>query len=257
MKSCLIDINNLQVIIDNQKILDNLNLKINSGETHALMGPNGSGKSTLAYTIMGHPSCKITNGSIIFNNIDITDLPVDKRAKLGLFLAFQYPQEIPGLQIFSYLKAAHLAFTGQSLSIAEFKILLEDCMNQLDIDSSFAYRNLNEGFSGGEKKRIEMLQLMILNPTLAILDEIDSGLDVDALKIVGNALQICKKRNPNFTLIVVTHYQRILDYIKPDYVHIVYNGNIIKSGESSLAQEIENKGYDEYAKGKSQQTLHI
>ncbi len=243
--SFMLEIKNLSVSIENQKIIKDLSLKVQAGQIHALMGPNGSGKSTLAYTVLGHPKCKVDKGAIYFNDQDITDLAVEKRAKLGIFLAFQYPQEIPGLQIFAFLKEIYTAFTAKKISVQDFKLLLEEYMKLLDIDPSFAYRNLNEGFSGGQKKKLEMLQLILLQPAIAIIDEIDSGLDIDSLKIVANALNICKKSNPKFTVLLVTHYQRILNHIMPDFVHVFSQGSIIKSGNSSLAQKIEEKGYNE------------
>lgn len=247
----MIRIQNLSVSIDDKKIINNLNLDISSGTIHALMGPNGSGKSTLAYTMLGHPSCRVIEGSIVIDGRDITDLSVEKRAKLGIFLAFQYPQEIPGLKIFTYLKEIYTAFTGKSIPVAEFYELVKNCLNRLNLPESFLERGLNEGFSGGEKKRLEMLQLILLNPKIAIIDEIDSGLDIDALKAVADALKECKKENPDLTIILVTHYQRILDYIKPDFVHIFYNGSIIKSGDANLPKEIELRGYNEFSGGRS------
>lgn len=241
----ILSIQKLIVLIDGKQILHEINLTVSAGSVHAFMGPNGSGKSTLAYTIMGHPCCNVQQGSILFNGYDITDLPVEKRARLGLFLVFQHPYEIPGLTIFTFLKEAYTAFTGNVINVADFNTMLKEYLNILELDESFIQRGLNEGFSGGEKKRLEMLQLLLLNPTLAIIDEIDSGLDVDALRIIAKALHICKERNPQFTMLLVTHYQRILDYIKPDVVHILEHGTIVQSGDYQLAQQVDLRGYRE------------
>ncbi len=241
----ILSIQKLIVLIDGKQILHEINLTVSAGSVHAFMGPNGSGKSTLAYTIMGHPCCNVQQGSILFNGYDITDLPVEKRARLGLFLVFQHPYEIPGLTIFTFLKEAYTAFTGSVINVADFNTMLKEYLNILELDESFIQRGLNEGFSGGEKKRLEMLQLLLLNPTLAIIDEIDSGLDVDALRIIAKALHICKERNPQFTMLLVTHYQRILDYIKPDVVHILEHGTIVQSGDYQLAQQVDLRGYRE------------
>ncbi|HZW60821.1 MAG TPA: Fe-S cluster assembly ATPase SufC, partial [Candidatus Babeliales bacterium] len=184
-----------------------------------------------------------TNGSVSYKEQDITHISPDKRAKLGIFLAFQNPLEVPGVKVATFLKEAHQALTGQHLSVTEFNTLLQDTLQSLGLDPSFAYRNLNEGFSGGEKKRLELLQMVILNPSLIILDEIDSGLDIDALQLVANAINHLKLNNPQLSIVIITHYQRILTFLKPDYVHVVANGMIIKSGDSALAQELENKGY--------------
>lgn len=224
----LLTIKNLTVSIEDQEIIKNFNLQINAGSVHALMGPNGSGKSSLANTLMGHPRYCVKSGTIFFNEIDITNFSPDKRAKQGLFLAFQYPQEVPGVQVFTFLKEAQLCTYLQLLSM----------------DESFAYRNVNEGFSGGEKKRFELLQLLMLKPKLAILDEIDSGLDVDALKIVAQGLAFARKENPNLSIILITHYQRILNYIEPDFVHVMQDGQLVQSGNASLAHAIDKQGYD-------------
>lgn len=240
----MLKISNLQVSIEEKLVIKGLDFAIKPGTTHALMGPNGSGKSTLANTLMGHPRYQVTKGSIHFNDQDITAITPDKRAKAGLFLAFQYPQEVPGVQVFTFLKEARQALTSKDCAIDEFYDELCKTLDQLGIDESFAYRNLNEGFSGGEKKRFELLQLLMLKPKLAILDEIDSGLDVDALKMVAKGLQIAREQNPDLSILLITHYQRILDYVVPDYVHIMQDGNIIQSGDASLAHIIDKQGYD-------------
>ncbi len=244
--NALLRIINLNVSIEDEVILNDVNLAIAQGSVHALMGPNGSGKSTLAYTLAGHPRYTVTSGSVTLSEQDIVQLSPDKRAKLGLFLAFQQPYEIPGLSVFTFLKEAHQAITGNSLSVKEFQDLLQAHMKLLQFDSSFMYRNLNEGFSGGEKKRLEVLQMLVLQPTLVILDEIDSGLDIDALNIVGQAIGYARKENPALSVILITHYQRILHYIQPDYVHVLCNGTIVQSGDYTLAHEIEQKGYNDF-----------
>jgi len=227
-------------------IVKNLSIAIAPGTVHAIMGSNGSGKSTLAYTLMGHPNYTITAGSITYKDQDVASLSPDKRAKLGIFLAFQHPYEIPGVTVLSFLKSAHQAITGIQLGVKEFQLLLLEAMELLAIDPLFAHRALNVGFSGGEKKRLEMLQLIILHPSLIILDEIDSGLDIDALKVVAHGLQQLKEKNPDVSIIMITHNPRMLDYLKPHMVHIMHQGTIIKSGDLSLVSELEAKGYDAY-----------
>ena len=240
----MLHITNLSVAHKKQPILSNVHLAIKPGSVHALMGPNGSGKSTLAYTLMGHPQYTITHGSIVLKDQDITTLPADKRARAGLFLAFQHPYAIPGVTVFDFLKEAHRAVTGKQVSVQEFKELLEQTMQLLAIDPAFCTRALNDGFSGGEKKRLEMLQLLMLNPDVAVLDEIDSGLDIDALKIVAQSISYAKSKNPALSILIITHYQRILDYVQPDCVHILCGGTIVTSGDYTLVHEIEQKGYD-------------
>ncbi len=256
----MLKIQNLTVQINNQVILKNLNLQVQPGSVHALMGPNGSGKSTLAYTIMGHPSCQVTTGNLIFQDQDITDLAIDKRARLGIFLAFQYPQAVPGLKVFNFLKAAYEAFASEEIvgkvetndhksmgvSVLEFKQILDNALVTLGLNPELIDRDLNDGFSGGEKKRLEMLQLYLLQPKIAIIDEIDSGLDVDALKTVAQVLQACKDRDPEFTIILVTHYRRILEHLKPDFVHIVAHGELVASGTEELSHKIDTAGYGLY-----------
>ena len=242
----------LSVLVNDNLILDSINLSIKLGSVHAIMGPNGSGKSTLAYTLMGHPHYTIANGTIMLNNNDITKLSPDKRAKHGLFLAFQQPPAIPGVRVITFLKEAYTIATGKNVSVPEFHAILNERMRQLAIDPSFAYRDLNDGFSGGERKKFELLQLLVLQPKVVILDEIDSGLDIDALKIVGNGIAIARKENHDLSIIIITHYQRILNYIHPDYVHILYDGRVVKSGSFSLVQQLEKKGYDIFRKRRDQ-----
>lgn len=235
---------NLTVAVEEQTVVHGLDLSIAAGQVHALMGPNGSGKSTLACALMGHPRYAIKNGDVFLNDIAITDYTPDKRAKLGLFLSFQHPQEIAGVQVFTFLKEAKRALTGAEVAIDELYDELCGYLDLLQIDHSFVYRNLNDGFSGGEKKKFEMLQLLVLKPKIAILDEIDSGLDVDALKAVAAGIAHARKSNSALSILLITHYQRILQYIKPDYVHVLMNGKLIQSGDHKLAELIETQGYD-------------
>ncbi|MCK9292927.1 MAG: Fe-S cluster assembly ATPase SufC [archaeon] len=252
MKKLLLSINNLSVNVEHKKILSKFKLDIKEQEVHAIMGPNGSGKSTLAYTIMGHPKYQVTSGKIIFKNKNILNLSADKRAKLGLFLSFQTPLEIPGLNYFSFLRNSYISTYNKKISVLEFNLLVKKQTKLLHIDDSFLSRALNVGFSGGEKKRAEILQLNLLNPSLAILDETDSGLDVDSLKLVCKSINNLKKENPNFSVIVITHHKKILDFLKPDFVHVMNEGEIIKSGDKSFANNIEKNGFtkiiDEYKK---------
>lgn len=241
-------IQNLAVLVENKKILKNITLSIAPGSIHALMGPNGSGKSTLAYTLLGHPHYEVENGTILYKNQNITELAPAERAKLGIFLSFQQPVAIPGLKVNTFLKEALQATSGTTISVQEFNIKLIEYMKQLQIDPSFAYRDLNDGFSGGEKKRFELLQMLVLKPTFIILDEIDSGLDIDALKLVAYTVDLLKKENGQTTVLIITHYQRILEHISPDYVHVLYDGEIMQSGDAQLVHQLEAKGYDEYSR---------
>jgi Fe-S cluster assembly ATP-binding protein len=223
------------------EILRGLDLTVNAGEIHAIMGPNGSGKSTLGTTLMGSPEYEVTAGSIKFKGDDITAWPTDERAKAGMFLAFQYPQEIPGVSVIQFLRQALSARKGIDLSVLELRIATMEWMKRLGMDSSFVDRYLNEGFSGGEKKRNEIFQMAMLEPRLAVLDETDSGLDIDALKIVSSGVNAL--RSPERAMIVVTHYQLLLNYIVPDHVHVLTGGRIVRSGGRDLALELEAKGY--------------
>lgn len=239
-------ISNLSVSIADKSILKNINLELAPGSIHAIMGPNGSGKSTLAYALAGHPSYSIDAGSIMIDGIDLTHERPEIRAKNGLFLAFQYPIAIPGVRVNTFLKEALYAKTGELMPMPIFNEILLAAMEVLQIDPAFAYRDLNDGFSGGEKKRLELLQLLILKPKVAILDEIDSGLDIDALTIVANGLALARKQNPELRLLLITHYQRILRYVTPDYVHVLCDGALVDSGDAALAHQLELKGYDGY-----------
>lgn len=240
----LLKIENLYVKIDEKEILHGLNLQINSGEVHAVMGRNGSGKSTFSNTLMGHPAYKVSGGQIFFDKKLINDLKPNDRAKLGLFLGFQYPLSIPGVTVANFLRQANKALKGDSVSPRDFRKLLYEKMDDLEIDHAFATRYVNDGFSGGEKKRMEILQMAMLEPKLAILDEPDSGLDIDSLKLVAESINKYKEKNPSVAILLVTHYQRMLDYIKPDKVHVFIDGNIVESGGPELALELEKKGYD-------------
>ena len=238
----VLEIEDLHASIEGKEILRGLTLDVTQGEVHALMGPNGSGKSTLAYTLMGHPKYEVTGGSIRYRDEDILALAPDERAKLGLFLSFQYPTAIPGVTMHNFLRTATKAVHGAELGPREFRNLVKEQMELLKMDPSFATRYVNDGFSGGEKKRAEILQMGVLKPQIAILDETDSGLDIDALRTVAEGVEAL--RGPELGVLLITHYQRILNYIKPDHVHVMYRGRIIKSGGADLAEEIEARGYD-------------
>ena len=241
-------INNLQVSVEDTEILKGVNLTIRSGEVHAVMGPNGTGKSTLAYALMGHPKYKITEGEATLDGRDLLDLDPNERSKLGLFLAFQYPVAVPGVSVANFLRTAINAHRkGQNpedkgISIPDFRKKLKEKMALLGMDESFAGRYLNDGFSGGEKKRVEILQMATLEPKISILDETDSGLDIDALKIVAHGIKAINKKDQG--ILVITHYQRILNYITPDFVHVMLNGRIVESGGPELALRLEEEGYE-------------
>src|SRR5438445_9848384 len=240
----LLEIDDLHVAVDGSEILRGLSLTVSEGEVHALMGPNGSGKSTLANTLLGHPDYKVTSGRIRFRGEDVTGWPTEVRAKAGMFLAFQYPEEIPGVSVVQFLRQALSARKGVDLSVLELRLAIMEWMKRLDMDPSFGDRYLNEGFSGGEKKRNEILQLAILEPELAILDETDSGLDIDALKVVARGVQEVRHDRPELGVVLITHYQRVLQYLEPDVVHILIDGRIVASGGPDLARRLEEEGYD-------------
>ncbi len=238
----MLKIENLHAEVEGKEILKGLTLEVGKGEIHAIMGPNGSGKSTLANVLMGHPRYEVTEGSVTFEGEDVLELEPDERAKLGMFLAFQYPSEVPGVSVANFLRTAVNSVREQEIPPMEMYKLLQEKMRLMDMDPGFAERYLNEGFSGGEKKRNEILQLLVLQPKLAILDETDSGLDIDALQIVARGVN--QMRGPEFSAVVITHYQRILRYIEPDFVHVMLDGRIVTSGGKELAEELESKGYD-------------
>lgn len=250
----MLEVKNLHVSINGNKILKGINLTINAGEVHAIMGPNGSGKSTLAQALAGREEYEVTDGEVFYNGENLLELSPEDRARKGLFLAFQYPVEIPGVSNVNLLKTAlneiRKFHDEEELDAIDFLNLIKDKMKLVELDESFLKRSVNEGFSGGEKKRNEIFQMAVLNPKLAILDETDSGLDIDALKVVANGVN--KLRSKDNATIIVTHYQRLLDYIIPDFVHVLYDGKIVKSGGKELAFELEEKGYDWLKNGKEE-----
>jgi Fe-S cluster assembly ATP-binding protein len=245
-KNPILEVRNLKVSINNIEILKGLNLTVNQGEIHAIMGPNGSGKSTFSKVIAGHPAYQVLSGDIFFKNQNILNLEPDERSHSGIFLAFQYPIEIPGVSNEDFLRLAYnakLKFNNKSeIDPIEFLSLINEKLKIIDMSSTFLSRNVNEGFSGGEKKRNEILQMALLDPELAILDETDSGLDIDALKIISKGINNYMTKNK--AIILITHYKRLLDYVKPDYIHVMQDGKIIKTGNAQLAEELEKRGYE-------------
>jgi len=243
-----LEIRDLQVSVEGKPILKGVDLVVKQGETHALMGPNGSGKSTLAYALMGHPNYQVDGGQILFDGVDLAPLGPDERSRLGLFLAFQYPVAVPGVSLANFIRTAINARRkarnpeDKGISIPDFRRMLKEKMSLLEMDASFAGRYLNEGFSGGEKKRAEILQMAALEPKIAVLDETDSGLDIDALRIVSQGVNALA--GPNLGTLVITHYQRILNYIKPEFVHVMLAGRIVESGGRDFALKLEAEGYD-------------
>jgi Fe-S cluster assembly ATP-binding protein len=242
----LLEVKDLQVSINDNKILKSLNLKINKGEIHAIMGPNGSGKSTFSKVLAGHPAYSISNGDILFKGSSILDLEPEQRSHLGIFLAFQYPIEIPGVSNEDFLRLAYNSkqtfYNKQEVDPIEFLSIINEKLKLVNMSPAFLSRNVNEGFSGGEKKRNEILQMILLDSELAILDETDSGLDIDALKIISTGIN--NFMNSSKSILLITHYQRLLDYVKPTYVHVMQNGKIVKTGSAELAKELESKGYE-------------
>jgi Fe-S cluster assembly ATP-binding protein len=233
-----------EIAEDGTEILKGVDLELGAGEIHAIMGPNGSGKSTLSKVISGHPAYEVTDGDILFNGDSVLDMEPDERARAGIFLAFQYPVEIPGVSVANFMRTALNAKRGEDVDIFDFQDELETRMGMLEMDPAFAMRSVNDGFSGGEKKRNEILQLAMLEPTLAVMDETDSGLDIDALRIVTDGINKIKAERPEMSVLLITHYQRMLNYIKPDRVHVMVDGRIIRSGGPELALELEERGYD-------------
>lgn len=242
----MLSIKNLSVKVEEKEVLNDFNLEIDDGSVHVIMGPNGVGKSTLSRVIMGDGNYKVTKGSILFNDVDIKNMPVDERSKLGIFLAMQYPLEIDGVSNQDFLRTAISSHEGKKIGLYDFIKRCEEATDDLKMDKDLIHRSLNVGFSGGEKKKNEVLQLKLLKPSFIILDELDSGLDVDSLKIAATNISKYKKENPNTSILIITHLSKILEYIKPDYVHVIANGKIIASGDYSLANEIEENGYNEY-----------
>lgn len=249
-----LEIRNLHAVVrptdeneEPKEILKGVNLIVESGQTHAIMGPNGSGKSTLSYTIAGHPKYEVTEGEVLLDGVNILEMSVDERARAGLFLAMQYPIEIPGVSMANFLRSAATAVRGEAPKLREWVGEVRAAMEELSIDKAFSERSVNEGFSGGEKKRHEVLQLDLLKPKFAVLDETDSGLDVDALRIVSDGINRYKENN-NGGIIMITHYKRILNYVRPDFVHVFANGKIITSGGAELADQLEEHGYEKFLK---------
>ncbi|MDQ6884348.1 MAG: Fe-S cluster assembly ATPase SufC [Candidatus Dormibacteraeota bacterium] len=247
------EIKDLHVSVEGREILKGVSLKVNKGEMHAVMGPNGSGKSTLSYTLMGHPNYKVTGGEVRFKGQNVLTLPPEERAKLGMFLALQYPIVVPGITMSNFLRTAINAKRGydgkdksKAINVKEFRAMLKNEMSVLRMDDSFLGRYVNEGFSGGEKKRAEILQMAVLKPEIAILDETDSGLDIDSIKFVSDAVN--RMRGPELGVMIITHYTRILKFVKPDFVHVLVNGEFVRSGGPELADWLEAKGYSEWVK---------
>jgi Fe-S cluster assembly ATP-binding protein len=246
MSAPLFQVEDLHVLVDGHEILKGVDLAVGEGEVHALMGPNGSGKSTLANTLLGNPEYQVARGRILFRGEDITGWPTDVRGKAGIFLAFQYPEEIPGVPVIQFLRQALSARKGIDLSVLELRLTIMEWMKKLDMDPSFGDRYLNEGFSGGEKKRNEILQMAILEPELAILDETDSGLDIDALRVVARGVQQVRSERPPLGVLLITHYQRILDELRPDVVHILIDGRVVDHGGPELSKRLEVEGYESW-----------
>ena len=246
MTSPLFQVSGLHATVAGLEILRGVDLTVGEGEVHALMGPNGSGKSTLAHTLLGNPDYTVTDGQVLLRGEDVTAWAADERARAGMFLGFQYPEEISGVPVIQFLRQALSARKGTDLSVLELRLTVGDWMERLGIDPAFADRYLNEGFSGGEKKRNEVLQMAVLEPDVAILDETDSGLDIDALRVVGRGVQAVREARPKLGVLVITHYQRILDVLQPDFVHVLVDGKIVDSGGAELARELERSGYRRY-----------
>lgn len=243
-KEPLLQISNVSVTVESKEVVHEFNLTVNRGEIHALMGRNGSGKSSLSNAIMGHPMYQITSGDVLFKGESVLEMEADERSRAGLFLAFQYPLAIPGVTVANFLRTSLIAHRGKDADMRNFRKELFAAMDGLQIDRSFAGRYVNDGFSGGEKKRLEILQMAMLQPSMALLDETDSGLDIDALKIVSQAIN--DFHSPDNGILLVTHYQRILNYVKPDFVHVMMDGKIVKTGGPEVALELEESGYDKY-----------
>lgn len=241
-KQTILEIKNLHVRVEDKAILKGVNLTINKGEVHALMGRNGSGKSTLSYTLMGHPRYEVTEGQVLFEGKDLLSMPADERARAGMYLAFQYPVAIPGVSVANFLRAALKAHRGQDIPAKDFRKEVKELMKQLSVKEDFLSRYVNDGFSGGEKKRLEVLQMTLFKPVMALLDETDSGLDIDALRTVAEGIN--SMASPERSILLITHYQRMLDYVTPQFVHIMQEGQIVMSGGPEIVAELETHGYD-------------
>jgi Fe-S cluster assembly ATP-binding protein len=248
-----LEIRDLHVAVEDKEILRGVNLTVAAGKTHAIMGPNGSGKSTLAYAIAGHPKYDVTKGEVLLDGEDVLSMTVDERARAGLFLAMQYPVEVPGVSVSNFLRSAVTAVRGEAPKLREFGKDMRAAMDELQIDPAFAQRNLNEGFSGGEKKRHEILQMDMLRPKIAVLDETDSGLDIDALKVVAEGIN--KFRTEETGVLLITHYTRILRYVTPDHVHVFTGGRIVEEGGPDLAEQLEAEGYERFVKAGASATM--
>lgn len=244
----MLKITNLSVSIENKRIIDNLSLSCAQGSLHIIMGPNGSGKSSFAAALMGHPSYKIIDGTVVLNGAEITQLSVENRARAGLFLAFQYPYEIPGVPVFTFIKEAHRALTGTHVNVVEFKEHFHAVLQQVGLKPSFAERSLNDGFSGGEKKRLELAQLLMLQPRVAVLDEIDSGMDTDGIKQITQMIHDLRARKSDMVIVMITHSPQLVETLLPDAVHVLAHGTIVASGDCAVAGVIESKGYGEFAR---------
>jgi len=242
----MLKISDLRVSVDGKPILNGINLDLPKGQVHAIMGPNGSGKSTLAKAIMGHPKYTVEAGQVLLNGESLLTMKPDERARKGIFLGFQYPTSIPGVSVSNFMRATSKAITGKEIAVKEFRPLLKERMKTLEIEDKFLGRYVNEGFSGGEAKRLEILQMLMLQPKLAILDETDSGLDIDALKTVAHGID--RYRGPEVSILLITHYQRLLNYVKPDRVHVLVAGKLVRSGGADLALELERMGYEPFEK---------
>ena len=242
----MLSIKNIDVSVDKKEVLKNFNLEISDGSVHVIMGPNGVGKSTLSRVVMGDNHYKVTNGEILFNGEDIKNMPTDARSRMGMFMVMQYPMEIDGVSNQDFLRTAMSSHQGKKVGLYDFILQCEKAIDELKMDKGLIHRSLNVGFSGGEKKKNEVLQMKLLKPSFIILDELDSGLDVDSVKIVAKNILDYKKENPNVSILIITHLPKLLEYLKPDYVHVLINGNILETGGYELAKKIEEDGYNEY-----------